>query len=94
MNAKTPIVNDAGEVRTLTAEDLVQFRPAAEVLPADWIAQFNLPKRRGPQKAPTKAATTNRLSPEVIAAFKTHRPGCQTPIDLALTDWLRTHSPA
>ena len=47
---------------------------------------------RGPQKAPTKVSTTIRLSPEVIAAFKSAGDGWQTRIDSALKDWLRTHS--
>lgn len=94
MTAKTPLVNDAGNVRTLTADDMAQFRPAAEVLPADWMAKYGQPKRRGPQKAPTKVATTIRLSPEVVAAFKANGPGWQTRIDDALKDWLSTHSPA
>lgn len=48
---------------------------------------------RGPQKAPTKQATTIRLSPEVMAAFKAIGAGWQTRIDNALKDWLRTHNP-
>ena len=51
-------------------------------------------KRRGPPQAPTKVATTIRLSPEVVAAFKANGPGWQTKIDTALKDWLSTHSPA
>ena len=50
-------------------------------------------KPRGPQKAPTKQATTIRLSPDVMAAFKATGTGWQTRIDAALKDWLRTHSP-
>lgn len=49
---------------------------------------------RGPQKAPTKVATTIRLSPDVMDAFKATGTGWQTRIDAALRDWLKTHSPA
>ena len=49
--------------------------------------------RRGPQKAPTKIATTIRLTPDVMDAFKATGTGWQTRIDAALRDWLKTHSP-
>jgi uncharacterized DUF497 family protein len=45
-------------------------------------------------KAPTKVATTIRLSPDVVQTFKASGRGWQTRIDAALKDWLRTHSPA
>ena len=51
------------------------------------------PGERGPQQAPTKVATTIRLSPEVMAAFKATGTGWQTRIDAALKDWLKNHSP-
>ena len=50
-------------------------------------------KVRGAQKAPVKVATTIRLSPEVMEAFKATGKGWQTRIDVALKEWLRTHSP-
>lgn len=49
---------------------------------------------RGLQKTPTKVATTIRLSPEVMEAFKATGAGWQTRIDAALKDWLKNHSPA
>ncbi len=48
---------------------------------------------RGPQKKPPKVSTTIRLSPDVVQAFRAAGDGWQTRIDLALKDWLRTHSP-
>jgi uncharacterized protein (DUF4415 family) len=48
---------------------------------------------RGPQKAPPKVSTTIRLSPDVVQAFRAAGDGWQTRIDVALKDWLRTHSP-
>ncbi len=62
------------------------------MLPPDLLRTMGI-KARGPQKAPTKQATTIRLSPEVMAAFKATGAGWQTRIDAALKDWLRTHSP-
>jgi uncharacterized protein (DUF4415 family) len=92
MTKRAPLIDENGEVRELTAADLHHFKPAAEVLPHDLLKVMGI-KPRGPQKAPTKQATTIRLSPEVMAAFKATGSGWQTRIDAALKDWLRTHSP-
>ncbi|MBS0467855.1 MAG: BrnA antitoxin family protein [Proteobacteria bacterium] len=92
MNKRAPLTDQSGEVRELTKEDLRHFKPAAEVLPPDLLRTMGI-KARGPQKAPTKQATTIRLSPEVMEAFKATGAGWQTRIDAALKDWLRTHSP-
>lgn len=73
-------------------------RPAHEVLPPKVYEGLTALRRsrgdRGPQKAPTKVATTIRLSPEVSEAFRATGRGWQTRIDEALKDWLRTHKPA
>jgi uncharacterized protein (DUF4415 family) len=92
MTKREPLTDANGEVRELTAADLRRFKPAVEVLPADLLKAMGI-KLRGPQKAPTKQATTIRLSPDVMAAFKATGAGWQTRIDSALKDWLRTHSP-
>jgi uncharacterized protein (DUF4415 family) len=97
MTKRAPLIDDDGEVRELTAADLRLFRPAAEVLPPELYAgllAMNERSRRGAQKAPLKQATTIRLSPDVMAAFKATGAGWQTRIDAALKDWLRTHTPA
>jgi uncharacterized protein (DUF4415 family) len=69
-----------------------RLKPADQVLPPELPKTMGI-KPRGPQKAPTKHATTIRLSPDVTAAFKATAAGWQTRIDSALKDWLRTHSP-
>ncbi len=92
MTKHAPLTDKDGEVRELTAVDLRRFKPAAEVLPAELLKVMGI-RPRGPQKAPTKQATTIRLSPDVMAAFKATGTGWQTRIDAALKDWLRTHSP-
>jgi len=73
-------------------------RPAHEALPPEVFQGLAALRRnrgeRGPQKAPTKVATTIRLSPEVSDAFRATGRGWQTRIDDALKDWLRTHDPA
>lgn len=50
--------------------------------------------QRGAQKAPTKVPTALRLSPEVVAFFKSGGKGWQTRMDEALKEYIRTHSPA
>jgi uncharacterized protein (DUF4415 family) len=92
MTKRAPLIDADGEVRELTAADLRHFKPAAEVLPPELLKLMGV-KPRGAQKAPTKQATTIRLSPDVMAAFKATGTGWQTRIDAALKDWLRTHSP-
>jgi uncharacterized protein (DUF4415 family) len=89
--SNTSLINNNGEVRELTADDLKRFKPAREVLP---LSLQKTLKIRGAQKSPTKVSTTIRLSPDVLAAFKSEGNGWQTRIDTALKDWLRTHSAA
>ena len=92
MTKRKPLIDTDGEVRELTAADLRRFKPADQMLPPELLKTMGI-KPRGPQKAPTKQATTIRLSPDVMAAFKATGAGWQTRIDAALKDWLRTHSP-
>lgn len=95
MNKRTPLIDGDGEVRELTTADLRHFKPAAEVLDPELYAELLKMNRRagvrGAQRAPTKIATTIRLSPEVMDAFKATGAGWQTRIDAALKDWLKTH---
>lgn len=81
------------QARELDDAWFAQAKPATEVLPPAVQAALGI-KVRGAQKAPTKQATTIRLSPDVMAAFKATGAGWQTRIDNALKDWLKTHSPA
>jgi uncharacterized protein (DUF4415 family) len=82
----------------LNDEWFARARPAREVLLPQVYEGLAALRRnrgeRGPQKAPTKVATTIRLSPEVSAAFRATGQGWQTRIDDALKDWLKTHDPA
>ncbi len=99
MNAPEQLIDDHGEVRELTADDLREFRPASEVLPpelyASLLAMNQEAKLRGrPKAAVTKERITIRLSPEVVNSFRATGSGWQTRVDAALRDWLKTHSPA
>ncbi|TVP83178.1 BrnA antitoxin family protein [Thioalkalivibrio sp.] len=90
MANRKPLIDEAGEVRELDADDLALFRPAEEVLPVSLSTKLGV---RGPQKAPTKERVTIRLSADVVARFRATGNGWQTRIDAALKEWLRTHSP-
>ncbi len=97
MNARnTPLIDSHGEVRHLTEQDLREFRPAAQVLPADLyesLLAMNKAKLRGRPKAEvTKERITIRLSPEVVQSFRATGDGWQTRIDAALKEWLKTHA--
>ena len=90
MTKRAPLTDSDGEVRELTATDLRHFKPVAQAISPESLKVMGI-KPRGPQKAPTKQATTIRLSPDVMTAFKATGTGWQTRIDAALKDWLRTH---
>ena len=97
MNARnTPLIDAQGEVRHLTEQDLHDFRPAAQVLPAELyegLLAMNQAKPRGRPKAEmTKERITIRLSPEVVQSFRATGDGWQTRIDAALKEWLKTHT--
>jgi len=98
MNALKPLIDDDGEVRELTAEDMALFKPAAEVLPpalyAGLLEMNRQAKLRGrPKAAVTKERVTLRLSPEVVHAFRATGKGWQGRMDAALCEWVRTHHP-
>lgn len=98
MTKRAPLTDEGGEVRELTADDLRHFKPAAEVLPPELYAGLLKMNRRagvrGPQKAPTKQATTIRFDADVLAALKASGKGWQTRVNDAMREWLRTHSAA
>ena len=90
MATQLPEIDSDGEVRDLSKVSKNAFKPAHEVLPLELQRTLGV-RQRGSQKAPTKKATTIRLSPEVMDAFRATGSGWQTRIDAALKDWLRTH---
>lgn len=90
MSSKKPMIDDAGEVRELTAEDMAEFKPAEEVLPSELLSV--LPKRgRGKQRAPTKRQITLRISPDIVEYFKSEGKGWQTKMEQAMREYMDTH---
>ncbi|WP_174284756.1 BrnA antitoxin family protein [Sphingomonas bacterium] len=76
MNKPLPPPDDYDENPEWTEEDFAKARPASEVLPPEVVAL--LVRRRGPQRAPTKAPVTLRLDPDVLAKFRATGPGWQS----------------
>ncbi|MBS0449902.1 MAG: BrnA antitoxin family protein [Proteobacteria bacterium] len=92
MSKRKPLIDAGGEVRELTSADLAEFKPAHEVLPLEVHEMLGI-RRRGPQKAPTKVATTIRLSPEVVEFFRGLGSGWQSRVDGVLRDYVAKHTP-
>ncbi len=90
MKNRKPLIDTTGRVRELTRDDLADFRPAGEVLPARLARKLGV---RGPQHSPTKERITIRLSPEVVSRFRATGQGWQTRVDAALQEWLKLHKP-
>lgn len=87
---KTSLINDAGEIREISLEDLQQFQPATKVLPLSLQKKLGV---RGQQRTPIKERISIRLSPDVLRAFRAKGPGWQSQIDEALKEWLNRNSP-
>ncbi len=64
-----------------TKADIARARPFAEVFPE---LAASIRRGRGPGRAPAKVPVSIRLSPEVVAYFKSQGPGWQSRIDEAL----------
>src|SRR5665213_2196181 len=62
----------------LSAEEVAQAKPFADVLPE---LAASIRKGRGPNKAPTKKLVSLRLSGQVLEAYKAKGPCWQSRID-------------
>ncbi len=78
--------NDADAVDTFWKDAFV-----SESLPE--LREELAARRRGPQKRPTKVATTIRFDPDVLNGLKATGSGWQTRVNEAMREWLRTHPP-
>ncbi|MFC0819905.1 BrnA antitoxin family protein [Moraxella marmotae] len=85
-----PLIDHAGEVRELDSQDFAKFRPASEVLGADFMAMVG--SRGRPRKDKHKISTTLRLDQKVIDYFKADGKGYQTRINQALLEYIAAHS--
>lgn len=95
MQKQPPLTNKEGEVRELTTEDISLFKPAADILPPETLQKLvGMRGMRGPQKSPTKVATTIRFDADILSQLKASGKGWQTRVNDAVREWLKTHPPA
>jgi uncharacterized protein (DUF4415 family) len=87
MASRKPLIDDDGEVREITAEDVALFKPFTTLPKAEQKVLLNL-RRRGPQKAPKKVPISIRLSPDVVEGLRATGNGWQVRADEALRSWL------
>jgi uncharacterized protein (DUF4415 family) len=89
MASRKPLIDEDGEVRELTAEELAKFRPATEALPQSLIKKLGV--RGRPKSAVTKERITIRLSREVVETFRATGEGWQTRMDEVLREYVKEH---
>ncbi|EGG93056.1 hypothetical protein IMCC1989_1781 [gamma proteobacterium IMCC1989] len=85
---KKPLTNKSGDVREVSGDDMLDFRPAHEVDP-EFVAHSK--KVRGLQKKPTKESVSIRLSPEVVEFFRGQGRGWQSKVDDILKSHVSSH---
>ena len=94
MANRKPLIDEDGEVRELTAEDVALFKPFSALPTAEQKVLLKL-RKRGPQKAPKKVPISIRLSPDVAEGLRATGNGWQGRADEALRSWLlETNGPA
>jgi uncharacterized protein (DUF4415 family) len=87
MGIRKPLIDEDGEVREITAEDVALFKPFS-ALPAAEQKVLKSLRRRGPQRAPRKVPISIRLSPDVAEGLRATGNGWQSRADEALRSWL------
>jgi uncharacterized protein (DUF4415 family) len=89
-----PMIDEEGEVRELTLEDMAHFRPAREALPAALYEGLAAMKNRGgrPKSAAPKIQTAIRFEPEVLAALRATGRGWQTRVNDVMKEWVARHA--
>jgi uncharacterized protein (DUF4415 family) len=89
MSKRKPLMDEDGEVRELTFEDMKEFKPILEAgLPGSLLKKIGV---RGLQKAPTKVRVSLRLSREVVEYFRATGDGWQTRMDSELLEMVHRH---
>lgn len=88
MANRKPLIDDAGEVREITTEDIGLFKPFSTLPESEQKMLLNI-RRRGPQKAPRKVPISIRLSPDVAEGLRATGDGWQVRADEVLRSWLK-----
>jgi len=87
MANRKPLIDEDGEVREITAEDVARFKPFSALLASEQNVLLKL-RKRGPQKSPKKVPISIRLSPDVAEGLRATGNGWQGRADEALRSWL------
>jgi uncharacterized protein (DUF4415 family) len=87
MANRKPLIDDDGEVREITAEDVALFKPFSALPQTEQKVLLKL-HRRGPQRSPKKVPISIRLSPDVVEALRSTGTGWQGRANDALRSWL------
>jgi uncharacterized protein (DUF4415 family) len=87
MANRKPLIDEDGEVREITAEDVARFKPFSALPAAEQKMLLKL-RKRGPQKTPKKVPISIRLSPDVAEGLRATGSGWQGRADEALRSWL------
>jgi uncharacterized protein (DUF4415 family) len=87
MTNRKPLIDDDGEIREITAEDVVLFKPFSALPETEQKLLLKL-RKRGPQKTPKKVPVSIRLSPDVAEGLRATGNGWQGRADDVLRSWL------
>jgi uncharacterized protein (DUF4415 family) len=91
---RTPLIDEDGEMREITEEDMKYFRPAREVLGDAFVEQWEAARKRrgqrGPGKKPRKQLITIRLDADIADDLQA-RPDWRQTANKALREWLGQH---
>ena len=87
MANRRPLMDEDGEVREITAEDVALFKPFSALPETEQKMLLKL-RKRGPQKTPKKVPISIRLSPDVAEGLRATGNGWQVRADEALRAWL------
>jgi len=89
MANRKPLIDEDGEVREITAEEVALFKPFSTLPKAEQRMLLSV-RKRGPQKAPRKVPISIRLSPDVAEGLRATGEGWQRRADEVLRSWLET----
>jgi uncharacterized protein (DUF4415 family) len=87
MANRKPLIDEDGEVREITAEDIALLKPFSALPEAEQKVLQQL-RKRGPQKTPKKIPISIRLSPDVAEGLRATGDGWQGRADDVLRSWL------
>jgi uncharacterized protein (DUF4415 family) len=87
MASYKPLIDEDGEVREITAEDIALFKPFS-MLPTTEQKMLLKLRKRGPQKTPKKVPISIRFSSDVAEGLRATGNGWQGRADEALRSWL------